>query len=430
MNNSESKDNLNYPWYVVAILMLAYVSSFVDRQILSLLVVPMKRDLNLSDFQMSLLMGFSFALFYTFLGIPIGWLADRKNRRNIIIWGIGIWSVMTAFGGVAKNFGQFFVTRLGVGIGESTLSPSAYSMIGDYFPKNKLATAFGIYSMGIYIGTGIAIVIGGLLVKLSTEEAIWNIPLIGEIYPWQSIFLLIGIPGIVIMALMLTVKEPPRKGVSKSNFSILQSLKLLKNQKSFILISIATGLYTVVAYSFSLWTPTFFVRTFGSNVSDISVGYGLSFAIFCTIGTLISGRLSDSLYIRGYKDAKPRTAMYSVLGLLISAVFFTMMPTEKMAMIMTIPLNFFIGATITPASASTQEILPSNMRSFGSAVFLFILNLIGLGMGPTITAMFTDYLFNDESMLNYSLLIVGVIFPTMAAIFYYLSLKTYVQMLR
>jgi MFS family permease len=425
MTNSENNTSLDYSWYVVTILMLAYVSSFVDRQILSLLVVPMKRDLDLSDFQMSLLMGFSFALFYTFLGIPIGWLADHKNRRNIIIWGIGIWSVMTAFGAVAKNFGQFFVTRLGVGVGESTLSPSAYSMIGDYFPKDKLATAFGIYSMGIYIGTGIAIVIGGLLLRLSGDGTVWEIPLIGEIYPWQSVFLMIGIPGLIIMLLMLTVKEPARKGLSKHNFSILHSLKVLKNQHSFILISIATGLYTVVAYSFSMWTPTFFVRTYGSDVSQISLGYGLSFAIFCTIGTLLSGRFSDSLYKKGYHDAKPRTALFSVLGLFISAIFFTMMPSEELAMIFTIPVNFFIGATITPASASTQEVLPTNMRSLGSAVFLFILNLIGLGMGPTITAMFTDYVFQDESMLQYSLLVVGSLFPVGSAIFYYLSLKNY-----
>lgn len=425
MTNSTNNANLRYPWYVVTVLMLAYVSSFVDRQILSLLVVPMKRDLDLSDFQMSLLMGFSFALFYTFLGIPIGWMADRKNRRNIIIWGIGIWSLMTAFGGIAKNFGQFFVTRLGVGVGESTLSPSAYSMIGDYFPKDKLATAFGIYSMGIYIGTGIAIVIGGLLLKLSGDGTVWVIPLIGEIYPWQSVFLMIGIPGLLIMLLMLTVKEPTRKGLSTANFSILQSLKVLKGQQSFILISIATGLYTVVAYSFSMWTPTFFVRTYGSDVSEISLGYGLSFAVFCTIGTLLSGRFTDSLYKKGYRDAKPRTALFSVLGLLVSAIGFTLMPTAQSAMLLTIPVNFFIGAIITPASASTQEVLPLNMRALGSAVFLFILNLIGLGMGPSITAMFTDYLFRDEFMLRYSLLLVGALFSIASAIFYYLSLKNY-----
>lgn len=423
----EKKENLKYPWYVVSILMLAYVSSFIDRQILSLLVVPMKRDLDLSDFQMSLLMGFSFALFYTFLGIPIGWLADNKNRRNIIIWGIGIWSIMTSFGGVAKNFGQFFVTRLGVGVGEATLSPSAYSMIGDYFPKNKLATAFGIYSMGIYLGTGIAIIIGGFLLKFSADGEVWNLPLIGEIYPWQSVFLMIGIPGIIVMLLMLTVKEPKRKGVTENKFSIVKSLSLLKSQKSFMMISIATGLYTVVSYSFSLWTPTFFVRTFGSDISKISLGYGLSIAIFCTMGALLSGRFADFLLKKGYKDAKPRTALFSVLGLLVSAILVTNMPTEQLAMIFTIPVNFFIGATITPASASTQEILPNNMRSLGSAVFLFILNMIGLGMGPSITAMFTDYLFRDESMLKYSLLLVGVIFSTASAIFYSLSLKNYVN---
>jgi MFS family permease len=186
----ESQTDLRKSWYVVGILTLAYVSSFIDRQILALLVEPIKRDLKISDTQISLLMGLSFGIFYTLLGIPIARLADLKSRKKIVAWGIGLWSVMTAVCGMVGNFSQLFLARMGVGVGEAALSPAAYSMIADLFPKRKLAIATSVYNMGIFIGAGLAFLIGGFVVDIVKADEMWRIPIIGEVSPGKSFSLL------------------------------------------------------------------------------------------------------------------------------------------------------------------------------------------------------------------------------------------------
>ena len=185
--------NLRRSWYVLIVLMLAYISSFIDRQVLALLVEPIKRDLNVSDSQVGLLVGLSFALFYTFLGIPIGKLADRKNRKKIILVGITIWSIMTALCGITNSYWQLFWARMGVGVGEAALSPAAYSLITDMFPKNKLGTAMGIYNIGVFLGSGLSIFLVALIIKLVSVEGMWVLPIVGQVHPWQTVFFIIFI---------------------------------------------------------------------------------------------------------------------------------------------------------------------------------------------------------------------------------------------
>jgi MFS family permease len=207
---NQTTPNLRYAWYVVFILMLANISSFIDRQILALLVAPIKRDMHLSDTQISLLMGLSFALFYTIFGIFIGRLADKYNRRNIIIGGITVWSLMTALCGGVNSYLQFFLARMGVGVGEATLGPSAYSMITDYFPKNRLARALSTYSMGVFLGSGLAILIGAALISGLPTSGTVNVPILGDIYHWQMLFIYIGLPGLIIALLLFTIKRHMR----------------------------------------------------------------------------------------------------------------------------------------------------------------------------------------------------------------------------
>src|SRR6202795_194603 len=199
---------LRYAWYVVGVLTLVYVFSFLDRQIFSLIVAPLRRDLHISDTQVSLLQGFSFAVFYTFFGIPIGRLADVYNRRTIIVLGLVLWSAFTAGCGLAGTFAQMLLLRMGVGVGEAALSPAAYSLITDYFPRERLATALSVYSMGIYVGSGMAYLLGGLVVAYASTQAMWTIPLLGAVHPWQIIFLLVGLPGIAVAPLLFTVNQP------------------------------------------------------------------------------------------------------------------------------------------------------------------------------------------------------------------------------
>ena len=260
------------PWLALFILTLANISSFIDRQILSLLVKPIKRDMHLSDTEVSLLMGLSFAIFYTLFGIIIGRLADRRNRRNIIIIGITIWSGMTALCAGVGSFFQFFMARLGVGVGEATLAPSAYSMIADMFPKKKLATALSLYSMGIFLGSGIAMLIGSGIVANMPVEGKAIVPFFGEIFHWQKIFLYVGFPGLVIALLLFFVPEPSRKNALEKDgitqkLTLFEALKIVfKHKRAYLFICFATAFGALVNYGTNAWIPTFISRTYGWEV--------------------------------------------------------------------------------------------------------------------------------------------------------------------
>ena len=390
----------------------------------------MKRDLHLSDTQMGMLMGFSFAIFYTTLGIPAGLMADTKNRRNIIMWGIAIWSLMTALGGMASNFGQFFLSRMGVGIGEAALSPSAYSMITDYFPKKKLATALSVYSMGIYIGSGIAVLIGGVLAELSKEPGMINIPIVGQIYPWQIIFFLIGIPGLLIALLMLTVKEPARTGLidgqNKATFSeVMAYIKL--HRVAFVLHSLGTGLIAMITYSSINWVPTILQRVHDWSPQKVGIWFGFSIAIFSTLGIILGGRYADYLTKKGHLDADLRTARISAIALLFLGCFFPWFKTGEATFWIIIPMNFFgafpFGATV----AAIQKLMPARMRSLGSAIYLLILNMVGLGLGPVFTGAITQYIFKDEKMVGFSLMIVAILASISSIICFSIALKPYCE---
>jgi MFS family permease len=418
-------------WYAVIVLMLAYVSSFIDRQILSLLVGPIKRDLLLSDTEVSLLMGLSFALFYTFLGIPIGRLADRTNRRNIIIGGIAIWSLMTALCGVVKNYGQFFLARIGVGVGEATLSPAAYSMLADYFPREKLATAISVYSAGIYIGSGIAVLIGAWLVSMGGDARTVTLPFVGEIFTWQVLFFYIGLPGLAIALLVLTVHEPARKGLLTAADGQVQHLSvsevfglIRQKQAAFFSVTIGFTFIALVSYAYSAWTPTYLVRTFGWKVGSAGALYGLVVTVFSTAGIILGGRYADLLTRRGVTDGRLRIGIYSAIAIALTA-FFPLInnPTLAIAM-MPIPC-FFVAFPFGASSAAIQDIMPNQARALASAVYLFFINMIGLGFGPTAVALLTDYVFQDEGAIRYSLALVVLISSMIALGCYSLGLAPY-----
>src|SRR3954468_19236176 len=200
-----------YAWYVVAVLTLANVSGFVDRQILSLLVRPIQRDFGITDTQMSYLLGLSFAVFYSVLGIPIARWADRSSRRAIIGGGVALWSVFTTLCATASTFGRLFVMRLGVGVGEATLQAPGVSLIADCFPRDRLSRAMSVYSLGIFVGSGLAYLIGGWVVGYAGAEGTVDLPLIGAVHPWQTVFAAVGLPGLLIAALILGLREPARR---------------------------------------------------------------------------------------------------------------------------------------------------------------------------------------------------------------------------
>lgn len=418
-----------YAWYVVAVLTVAYISSFIDRQILSLLVPPMRRDLGISDTQMSLLMGLSFAIFYTILGLPIARLADSRSRRTIIAVGIAVWSFMTALCGAVKRYSHLLLARVGVGVGEATLSPAAYSLIADYFPRDRLATAISVYSMGIYLGSGIAVFLGGALVGLISMEGTWQLPLVGSVYPWQTIFFMIGLPGILIAALMYTVREPERRGSQATTATDVPigevAAYIRRNGRTFFCHNLGFGLLYLVSYGAAAWNPTFLIRTHGWTAAQAGVWYGIIILIFGTAGIVTGGRVADRLLAKGYTDAKIRVALIAAIAGAPAGAAAVLVPSGTLAMIFLAPATFFASFPVGAAAAAIQEIVPNEMRAQASALYLFVVNLIGLGMGPTAVALVTDYIFADDAMLRYSLLAVGVAAGTIAALLFWAALAPY-----
>lgn len=410
----QEKTSNRYAWYVVALLTLANISSFIDRQILSLLVKPIKRDLHLSDTEVSLLMGLSFALFYTFFGVIIGRLADRKNRRNIIMIGITVWSMMTTLCAGVVNYFQFFLVRMGVGVGESTLSPSAYSIIADLFPKNKLATAMSVFSMGIFLGGGLATLIGsGIVAKLPTDGMI-SIPIFGEIFPWQMIFLYVGIPGLIVTVLLFTVTEPSRKNMilkdgQNAKLSMSESLKIIfQYKKAYLLICFTTATQALVNFGGNAWVPTFVARTYGWEIPRAGAFFGLVVVVSSILGVLFGGWYADKLVKDGKTDGRLRISVLAAVLCLCGAVA-VLLPKAEWALLLIALPTFGLAAPFRAATAAVQEIMPNQVRALASSILLFILNLIGLSLGPALVAIFTDFLFKDENMIRYSMMLLYLI---------------------
>ena len=285
--SDEDYGSPTYAWYVVTILLFAYVTSFLDRTILTLLVEPIRESLDITDLQLSLLHGFAFAIFYVALGVPIARYADSHNRVRLISAGVLVWSLMTAICGLAKSFTHMFLARVGVGIGEATLSPAAYSIISDYFPAEKRPRAYSVYQTGIYVGMGLAMIIGGYAIAVVPSI---EMPFYGHMEPWQVVFLLVGLPGILIFLLLRTVKEPSRKGMLVSaegstvvSFSeVLAFIGARRGAYGYVIGGVAAK--SLAFYGVAAWLPTYFMRTFGWDAQTIGLWYGLASIIFGVIG--------------------------------------------------------------------------------------------------------------------------------------------------
>ena len=425
----------SYAWYAVAVLTVAYIFSFIDRQILNLLVGPIRRDLGISDTKMSLLMGFSFAVFYSFFGIPIGRLADSKSRRTIIAAGMVLWSLLTAACGLARYFWHFLLLRMGVGVGEAALSPAAYSLISDYFPKETRATAISVYSMAFYIGSGIAFLLGGLVVGFASAKSSWrSVPVIGIVRPWQLVFFIVGLPGALLALLLYTMKEPARKGarttIAANGIERVVQAPFLdvvayirENWKTFLCHHIGFALLAFSSFGSSAWIPTFFIRRFRWTGAQTGVRYGINLCIFGTLGIVAGGRVADWLAQRAFRYANIRVGLIAALAWIPTGILFPLMPNGNLAAALLIPTVFLMGQPVGIAAAAILEIMPNVMRGQASALYLFVINLIGLGLGPTAVALTTDYVFHDDKAIHYSLVFVGTVAHLGAATLLWIGLK-------
>ncbi len=429
-----------YAWYVVCILTLAYMVSFLDRQVMALMIDPIRGDLALSDTQISLLLGLAFAIFYTLLGVPIGRLADRRSRRGIITVGITIWCLMTAACGLARNFWQLFLARVGVGVGEAALNPSALSMISDYFPRETRGRALATYNMGVSLGVGIAFILGGWIIGVVSDAPPVSLPLVGELFAWQTVFLIVGLPGLLIACLMLTVREPTRKGrititdssgVQTQEVSLRETLRFIGTRwRTYSTHMLGLSVVTIIGYGLFFWIPTMFVRTWDWTIPEISFAYGLVNLICGPLSVIAAGWIADRNYQRGQKDSLMRTCLWFMLLFIPTSALAPLMPTGELAVLVLIP-SAIGGAGVTAmGSAALMMYTPNQLRAQVTALYYFVINVLGLTLGPTAVALITDYGFGDDNALRYSVAIVSAAAGAAAIGFVVANLKYYDRSVR
>lgn len=416
-----------YAWYVVAILTLANISANIDQFVLALLVGPIKRDLGISDVQMSYLGGPAFALFYVILGLPIARLADRANRRNLMAGGVALWSVFTTLGAVARTFGQLFLTRVGVGVGEATLYAPSVSLLSDYFPRDRRARALSVYSLGIFLGAGASYVIGGWVVGRLTINEVWVVPLVGTIHPWQSVFLVVGLPGIAVALAFLTVREPVRERALPATQPPLSVFLryVWANRRTFGTLSFAFASSALVNIATAFWLAQFFIRTHGLTAPQAGRIQGLLTMSIGTAAVIAGGWLSDWFVKRGRVDGPLRVGMIGAAGMLVSATAYPLMPTVTLAVIWLAVVNVFAALPFGAAWAAASEVVPPQMRAQGVALYFFVVSLVSRTLGPSTVAWLTDYVFHDDAKVRYSLVIVNVVGMSVALILFSFGLGSY-----
>jgi len=376
------KKNSQNRGYVLVILTTVYAFNFIDRQILVILSEPIKADLGLTDTQLGLLTGLAFAALYVTMGLPIARLADKGNRKNIVVASLTVWSLMTAISGFVANFFQLLLARIGVGIGEAGGSPPSHSIISDYFPPEKRGTALAIYSTGIYIGVLLGFVIGGVIAKL---------------YGWRVTFYAIGIPGILLaIVLYFTVKEP-KKGqsdaisISDHMPKLTDVFKTLFFNKTFVFAALGAGFMAFGSYGTGNFMPSFLLRVHRMDIALAGYTLGLIFGVGGGVGTFLGGYFADRF---GVKDLRWHLWVPMITGFVGYIPFAVAIFTSDIywALTMLFLAVFLMAFNLAPVIAVTHSLVNARMRAFASSVLFLILNLIGLGLGPLVVGYLSDLL--------------------------------------
>jgi len=402
-----------YAYYVLAVLFVVYVFNFIDRQILSILLQPIKEDLQVSDTAMGFLTGFAFAVFYAIAGLPLARVADRWVRRSLIALSLATWSLMTAASGLARNFTDLALARVGVGIGEAGCTPPAHSLLSDYFPPEKRATVLAVYACGIYMGVGLGFWLGGWL---------------NDAFGWRVAFMVIGLPGVAMAVVVrFTVREPPRgmserTAATSRSYSLGETWRFLTRLPSGRRISLGAALKAFVGYGLGAWIPAFFIRLHGMTPGERGLWLSWITGLGGAIGAFSGGWLAD----RWVRDQPKARAYISLVGALCSTPFIVaalVLDNTTLALLSFFPANIFGTMWIGPAGSIVQDLAPPAMRATASAVFIFILTMIGLGAGPQTVGILNDIIGTPDA-IRYSLLGVAVSTSLLSAVFFWLTGKT------
>lgn len=400
-------------WWMSAMLLILYTGSFIDRLTITMLVPQIKDDLQLTDFEIGLIIGPAFAVFYVLFGIPFGWAADRFERRRVIFFGSSLFAIAAFGSGLSSTFLMLLICRFGIGAGEASLSPAAYSLMGDKFPKRRLTFAMAIYQIGAPLGTAIAFAAGGLIIGWASEIGPVELPFLGLLQPWQLSLVITSTPLLFLPFLIFTFAEPMRL---EANHSVQVSAKpklpnvfvfIRQQYKIFMPMIIGFASIVVLVGSMLAWVPTYITRHFGMRPEEFGVILGI-ITVLSASTLLLKGWIMDLLFSKGMQDVHLRFFTWMIgAALPISVVAFL---TEQLLLFMILygGLLVLVSQFVIYAAGTIQLVTPQRLRGQVLGFFMSLFGLVGFGAGPLVTAAITDYVFRDESKLGYSLLIVSV----------------------
>jgi len=399
-------------WQALSLLSIAALTSYLDRVVINLLVEPVKAAFGLSDASFAALQGLAFGLFYTAMAFPLGRLSDSGNRKRIVVIGLGVFSLFAILSGFVRQYWQLFVIRTGVGVGEASLTPAAYSILSDYFPPARLARALGVFTMTAYLGIGLAYMGGGAAIGWLSVPGHLEWGIFQGRQPWQVAFMLVGAPGLALLIpLGLFLREPTRRGSTliETPPSIANlGRMLLERRRVFVLMFAGFSLVALAGYAATTWTPALFIRVYGWTPRQIGLWYGAIYLTFGMSGAFVAGWVCDRLTARGWLDAPLKVAAFGFVGFGVFGGLAPLMADPRLALALAAPGVFLSTMPFPMAATAIQLMTPNRMRAQVTALYLTVVNLVGLGAGPLLVGLFNDHLFNQASGVRYSLAIVNV----------------------
>ena len=433
MNNSTSWPKPIYAWFFTSILLVAYIISFIDRQMINYLVVPIKEDMGLTDFEISFIQGWGFVLAYIIFSIPFGRIVDKVNRVRVLIGGIIIWSVATAACGFSKNSWQLVLSRSGVGAGEAALTPASWSIISDLFPVEKRSFPMSIYLMGPYIGQGLSLLFGAQILRIYNEPVTLFESII--VQPWQIIFLIIAVPGVILGLLMFALKDPVRKEVlisekEEGTDSIKEVFAyVIKNIGAYMPLLIGSAFIVVLLYGVQSWVPTFLHRIHGWEHTRIGDQYGLV-ALFAGSLGVVSGPMAEKYLTKlNFNAATIIVCIITAVALTIIGPITFLSLSSDIVLIGIFITSFFITLPLALFATSLQNITPNQYRGVVTGLYVFTVNITGYGLGPMVVAFFTDKVFKSEMAIDLSMAAMFLICGPISFFIFYLGRKPFAKAL-
>ena len=414
-------------WWAMFIFMVALMFNFLDRQLMTLLITPIKADFQLSDTEISLLVGFAFVLFYVLVGIPLARFIDRGPRKWILGAALSFWSLMTVACGLAANVWQLMAARMLLGAGESCNAPGAYSMTSDMFSRDKLAKPMSVIGIGTVAGSGMALLVGGLLIGWLNGLGPTAFPVVGTLKPWQMTFVIVGFPGILWALLMLaTVPEPPRRASAGDTAPGMGATiaNIWRHKDAYIPMFLAYSIKAMLSFGVTVWSPVFFERQFGYAPGEPGLPLGIISLVVSPLGLLFGGWWAERMFAAGRKDANMRVVYLVTIPLIPASILFPLAPSDTWAFAI-LGVSLFLGSVGSgPANAAIQSITPGRMRGTTTAIYIALFNVIGYGLGPLVVGWFNDHVFG-EGGISSSMVVLAAISSPLGLLFAWMSLKPY-----